>query len=174
MALSADMKLRIDPATPDDLSLILQLIRELAEFEKEPESAQATQQQLHAALFGAKPAAEAVILRLDGEPVGWALWFQNFSTWTGLPGLWLEDLYVRPQHRRNGVGRALLAYLARLCRERGYGRFEWSVLDWNTPAIDFYRAIGAEPMAQWTTQRLSGDALARLAAEDGSESDTNR
>ena len=157
------MPLTIDAATPADVPLVLDLIRELADYEKEPNAAQATPQQLHDALFGARPAAEAVIARLDGEPAGWALWFQNYSTWTGRPGLWLEDLFVRPQYRRNGVGRALLVYLARLCQERGYGRFEWSVLDWNTPALDFYRTLGAEPMSEWTTMRLTGDALSRLA-----------
>jgi len=157
------MPLTIDAATPADIPLVLDLIRELAEYEREPDAAQATPQQLHDALFSDRPAAEAVIARLDGEPAGWALWFQNYSTWTGRPGLWLEDLFVRPQYRRNGVGRGLLVYLARLCVERGYGRFEWSVLDWNTPALDFYRALGAEPMSEWTTMRLSGDALSRLA-----------
>ena len=160
------MALTVDPAKRQDVPLILELIRELAEYEHEPESAQSTPAQIHAALFGARPAAEAVIARLDGEPAGWALWFQNFSTWTGKPGLWLEDLYVRPRYRRQGVGRALLAYMARLCVERDYGRFEWSVLDWNTPAIDFYQALGAEAMSQWTTQRLTGEALRRLAETD--------
>lgn len=155
--------LRIDPATPDDVPLMLELIRELAEYEREPESAQATPGQIHQALFGGRPSAEAVIARVDGQPAGWALWFQNFSTWTGQPGLWLEDLFVRPAQRRNGVGRALLVYLAQLCVERGYGRFEWSVLDWNTPAIDFYRSLGAEPEDDWTTYRLTGEALERLA-----------
>lgn len=158
--------IRIEPAMPDDVPLMLDFVRELAEYENEPESAQATPQQLHEALFGARPAAEAVIARFEGEPAGWALWFQNFSTWTGLPGLWLEDLYVRPRFRRRGVGRALFAYLARLCRERGYGRLEWSVLDWNTPALDFYRALGSEPMSEWTTHRLSDEGLSRLADMD--------
>jgi GNAT superfamily N-acetyltransferase len=160
------MALSIDFATHQDVPLILDLIRELAEYEHEPDAAQATAEQIHAALFGERPAAEAVIARLDGEPAGWALWFQNFSTWTGQPGLWLEDLFVRPDYRRRGVGKALLVFLARLCVERDYGRFEWSVLDWNTPAVDFYRALGAEAMAEWTTQRLTGEALRRLADLD--------
>ena len=160
------MALSIDFATPDDVPLILDLIRELAEYEHEPDAAQATAEQIAAALFGEHPAAEAVIARLDGEPVGWALWFQNFSTWTGKPGLWLEDLLVRPQYRGQGVGKALLVFLARLCVERDYGRFEWSVLDWNTPAVDFYQAIGAEPMSEWTTQRMTGESLRRLADGD--------
>ena len=161
----ADPSLRIDPATPEDIPLILDLIKELAEYEHEPDAAQATPQQLHDALFGPRPAAEAVIARLDGVPAGWALWFQNYSTWTGKPGLWLEDLYVRPEHRRHGVGRALLTYLAGVCIERDYGRFEWSVLDWNTPAIDFYASLGAVQMSDWTTHRVTGDALRRLAGE---------
>jgi GNAT superfamily N-acetyltransferase len=160
------MALSIEFVRREDVPLILELIRELAEYEHEPESAQATAEQIEAALFGERPAAEAVIARLDGEPAGWALWFQNFSTWTGRPGLWLEDLFVRPQYRRRGVGKALLAYLARLCVERDYGRFEWSVLDWNTPALDFYKVLGAEAMSEWTTQRLSGESLRRLADMD--------
>jgi GNAT superfamily N-acetyltransferase len=158
-------RLRIDPATPADIPLILDLIRELAEYEHEPDSAQATPDQLHTALFGEHPASEAVIARLDGEPAGWAIWFQTFSTWTGKPGLWLEDLYVRPTARRAGVGKALLVYLAQVCVERGYGRFEWSVLDWNKPALDFYRTLGAIPMDQWTIHRVTGEALLKLAGE---------
>jgi GNAT superfamily N-acetyltransferase len=157
--------LNIDPATPADVPLIMQLIHELADYEREPDAVKATPAQLHAALFGPRPAAEAVIARLDGQPAGWALWFQSYSTWTGKPGLWLEDLFVRPQHRRRGVGRALLVYLARLCVERDYGRFEWSVLDWNQPSIDFYAALGAVQMSEWTTHRIDGDALRRLATE---------
>ncbi|HEY7466392.1 MAG TPA: GNAT family N-acetyltransferase [Dehalococcoidia bacterium] len=157
------MELRIEPARPEDVPLVLELIRELAEYEKEPESARATEGQIREALFGERPAAEAVIAWVDGEAAGWALWFQNFSTWTGKPGLWLEDLFVRPRFRRQGIGRALLAYLAGLCVERGYGRFEWSVLDWNTGAIEFYESLGAEAMGEWTTMRVSGEALRRLA-----------
>ena len=164
-----DASIRIDPATPADVPLIMQLILELADYEHEPDAAQATPRQLHDALFGPRPAAEAVIARLDGAPAGWALWFQNYSTWTGKPGLWLEDLYVRPEHRRHGVGRALLTYLARLCLERDYGRFEWSVLDWNQPAIDFYAGLGAVQMSDWTTHRIAGPALHRLAGQPPSE-----
>jgi GNAT superfamily N-acetyltransferase len=157
------MELRIEAARSEDVPLVLELIRELAEFEKEPDAAQATAEQIREALFGEKPAAEAVIAWVDGDAAGWALWFQNFSTWTGRPGLWLEDLFVRPRFRRQGVGRSLLTYLAGLCEQRGYGRFEWSVLDWNTGAIEFYESLGAEAMGEWTTMRVSGEALRRLS-----------
>jgi GNAT superfamily N-acetyltransferase len=158
-----DAGISIEPATPKDVPLILDFIRELAEYEKQPDAAQATESQMQRALFGEKPAAEAVIARVDGQPAGWALWFQSFSTWAGKAGLWLEDLYVRPAYRRRGIGRALLVHLARLCVERGYGRLEWSVLHWNTPALNFYREFGAEPMSDWTVQRLDGEALRALA-----------
>lgn len=150
------------PATTADVPLILDLIRGLAEYENEPESATATEAQMHEALFGSRPAAECVIARLDGTAAGFALWFQNFSTWTGSPGLWLEDLFVLPQYRRFGIGKALLRHLAGVCVERGYSRFEWSVLDWNQPAIDFYRSLGAVPMDEWTNFRLTGPALEAL------------
>jgi GNAT superfamily N-acetyltransferase len=155
--------LRIDTATPADIALILDFIRELAEYEQQPESAVATEELLHSALFGEHPSVEAVVARWRGEPAGFALWFQSFSTWTGLPGLWLEDLFVRPAYRRRGIGSALLLHLSRLCRERGYGRFEWAVLDWNRPAIEFYRSLGAQGLEEWTIHRLSGASLSRLA-----------
>ncbi len=158
-------ELEIAPAQPADVALILELVQGLADYEKEPDAARATPDQIHKGLFGEKPAAECVIARFQGEPAGLALWFQNFSTWTGRPGLWLEDLFVRPAFRRRGIGRELLRHLARVAQERGFSRLEWSVLDWNQPAVDFYRSLDAEPMDQWTTFRLSGDALARLAAE---------
>ncbi|MGE0686828.1 MAG: N-acetyltransferase family protein [Dehalococcoidia bacterium] len=158
-------QITISPATPDDVPTILDLIRGLAEYEHEPESATATAGQLHEALFAARPAAECAIARLDDEVAGFALWFQNFSTWTGRPGLWLEDLFVWPHLRRQGVGRALLQHLAAICVERNYGRFEWSVLDWNEPSINFYRSLGAVPMDEWTNFRLIGDALRMLGAE---------
>ena len=157
--------IRIDPATPEDVPLILEFIRELAAYEHEPESATATPEQLHAALFGDRPAAEAVIARHNGEPAALALWSQNFSTWTGRPGLWLEDLFVRPDYRRKGIAGAVMRYLARLAVERGYGRLEWSALDWNTPAIDFYKTLDSQPMDEWTIYRLTGDALTNLAEQ---------
>lgn len=157
--------IQISSASLEDVPLILDLIRGLAEYEREPESATATAEQIERALFGERPAAECVIARLDDRPAGFALWFQTFSTWTGEPGLWLEDLFVLPEYRRQGVGKALLRHLAAVCRDRGYKRFEWSVLDWNQPAIDFYRSLGAVAMDQWTTHRLSGRALDHLAGE---------
>ena len=156
-------QITIDPVTPADIPLVMHLIRALAEYEHELESAQATPEQLHEALFGPNPAAEAVIARLDGEAAGWAIWFQTFSTWTGRPGLWLEDLFVYPEKRRFGVGKALLQHLARICVDRNYTRFEWSVLDWNEPSIAFYRSLGAIGMDEWTTNRITGEALKKLA-----------
>lgn len=153
----------IRPATPEDVPLVLRFVRELAEYEREPDAVVATEPMLLDAFFGAKPYAEAVIAELDGIAAGFAVYFHNFSTWTGRPSLYLEDLYVTAAARGTGVGKALLAHLAGLALDRGCARFEWSVLDWNTPAIDFYRAMGAEPMDQWTVQRVSGDALVRLA-----------
>jgi GNAT superfamily N-acetyltransferase len=155
----------IRAALPADVPEIRAMIRELAEYERELESARATQEQLHDALFGAEPAVFALIAEDDstGAPVGFALWFRNFSTWTGTHGIYLEDLFVRSQARGGGHGKALLAALAAICVERGYERFEWAVLDWNEPSIGFYRSIGARPQDEWTVQRLAGDALRTLA-----------
>lgn len=157
----------IRPATVDDIPTIGELIRELADYEKAPHEARATDDQLRAALFGAQPAAYAnmAVDDVTGAPVGFALWFLNFSTWRGVHGIYLEDLYVRPSARGHGHGKALLSELARLCVERGYERLQWWVLNWNTPAIDFYTSVGAEPMDEWTVYRLGGDALAKLAGE---------
>lgn len=157
------MTIAIRPANPGDVSLILRLVRELAEFEREPDAVKATEPMLEAALFGERPTAEAVIAEIDGAAMGFALFFQNFSTWTGLPGIYLEDLYVTPDARGAGVGTALLRHLAGIALDRGCGRFEWAVLDWNTPAVDFYRAMGAVAMDEWTVQRVTGDALVQLA-----------
>ncbi|MEU4201756.1 GNAT family N-acetyltransferase [Streptomyces sp. NPDC045470] len=153
----------IRTATVDDVPVIHTMIRELAEYERARESAKATEAQLREALFGAHPAAFALIAEDAEGPVGFALWFRNFSTWTGTHGVYLEDLYVRPEARGGGHGKALLSALAEICTERGYERFEWSVLDWNEPSIGFYRSIGAEPMDGWTVFRLTGDALYNLA-----------
>jgi GNAT superfamily N-acetyltransferase len=154
------------PARRDDIPLILALIGELAEYERLADEAVATAADLEMALFGPRPAAEVAIAECDGRPAGFALFFVSFSTFVGKPGLYLEDLFVRPPFRGRGVGRRLMTHLARLAVERGYGRFEWSVLDWNTPAIDFYRRLGARPMDGWTVQRVDGDALRALAAQD--------
>lgn len=155
----------IRPASIADVPLILALIRELAEYEREPDAVVATEDLLARHLFGERPAAEVLIAELDGEAAGFALFFHNFSTWKGRHGLYLEDLFVRPAHRRHGVGLALMRHLARIAMERGCGRFEWSVLDWNTPAIDFYRALGAVGMDGWTVQRLDGETLHALATQ---------
>ena len=157
------MSLSIRAATPTDVPELLGLIRELAAYERLAEQVVASEGQLAAALFGPRPAAEALLAELDGAPVGFALYFQNFSTFLGRPGLYLEDLFVRPAARRRGVGRALFVELARLAQARGCGRFEWTVLDWNEPAIAFYRGLGAQPLSDWTVFRLSGEALARAA-----------
>jgi GNAT superfamily N-acetyltransferase len=155
--------IHIRAAEVRDVPLILRLVRELAEFEREPGAVVATEDMLSAALFGDRPAAEAVIAEHDSEAVGFALFFQNFSTWTGRPGLYLEDLYVTSAARGLGVGTALLRHLAGIALDRGYGRFEWAVLDWNEPAIAFYRSMGAVGMDEWRIQRVSAEALERLA-----------
>ncbi len=153
----------IRPATPDDVPLILMFLRELAAYEKLSHEVVASEADFQAALFGARPTVEAVIASLDGEAVGYALFFPNFSTFLGKPGLYLEDLYVRPAARGFGVGRELLIYLARLAVERGWGRFEWAVLDWNEPSIGFYKKLGAVPMDELTIFRLTGERLKKLA-----------
>lgn len=162
------MTTRLRPATPADVPLLLALVRELAEYEREPAAAVATAAQFADALFGPRAVAEAVVAEVDAADgltaAGFALFFHNFSTWTGRRGLYLEDLFVRPAHRGRGVGRALLAHLAGVAVARGCARFEWSVLDWNEDAIGFYRALGARPMDGWTVMRVDGEALTRLAA----------
>jgi GNAT superfamily N-acetyltransferase len=155
-------EIAVTPATPADVPLIRALIRELAEYERDPDSAVATDADLHAALFGQPPAAEVLIARIDGEAVGFALFFHNFSTWTGQRGIYLEDLFVRPSARSVGAGRVLLAALARIAVERGCARMDWAVLEWNELAIGFYHRIGAEMQTDWRIFRLSGDALGRL------------
>ncbi|MFA6044622.1 MAG: GNAT family N-acetyltransferase [Phycisphaerales bacterium] len=154
----------IREATPADVGLIVQLIKELAEYEREPLAAEATPAMIHEALFGPQPACECLIGTVDGEAQGFALFFHNFSTWKGKRGVYLEDLFVRPAARGVGLGKALLARLAKIAIERGCPRMEWNVLDWNEPALRFYRALGAEPLSEWTIHRLTGDALSRLAA----------
>lgn len=158
------MTIRIKPATSADAPIILQLIRELAEFERLLHEVRATEEQLREQLFGPRPAAEVVIARIGDEVAGFALYFHNFSTFLAKPGIYLEDLYVRQKFRGQGCGEELLRHLARTALERGCGRLEWSVLDWNERAIDFYKSLGAEQMDQWTLHRVTGDALIRLAA----------
>ncbi|MBF9067555.1 GNAT family N-acetyltransferase [Streptacidiphilus fuscans] len=165
----------IRPARPDDVAEIHAMVRELADYEKSLPEAKATEQQLHDALFAEHPAvfahiAEEVQEGADGQDgavrtVGFALWFRNYSTWTGVHGVYLEDLYVRPESRGGGHGKGLLAELARICVERGYGRLEWSVLDWNEPSLAFYKALGAVRMEEWTVHRLTGTALESLASQ---------
>ncbi|MBI5948462.1 MAG: GNAT family N-acetyltransferase [Chloroflexi bacterium] len=154
------------PAIEADLDTIIELIHALAEYEREPEAVVLDRDSLRRHLFGSRPYAEVILAETDaGESAGFALFFHNFSTWLGQPGLYLEDLFVRPIHRGRGYGKLLLAELARLAVERGCGRVEWSVLDWNEPSIAFYKGLGALPMDEWTTYRLAGDALRRLARE---------
>jgi len=156
-------QIRIDAATPADVPTIRTLIRELAEFERLLHEANATEEQIHDGLFGPKPGAEVVIARIGEEVAGFALFFHNFSTFLGRRGLYLEDLFVRPRFRGSGCGGALLRHLAQLAVERNCGRFEWSVLDWNQRAIDFYKNLGAVPMDEWTLYRVTDVALEKLA-----------
>lgn len=167
----ASRSVAVRPATPADVSLILQLIRDLAEYERAAEQVVATEQTLSRHLFGEGfgrgPVAEALIGEIDGVPQGFALYFSNFSTWLARPGIYLEDLFVRPATRGRGLGKALLVELARIALRRGCGRLEWSVLDWNEPAIGFYKALGAVPMNEWTVFRLTGESLERLGRPRG-------
>jgi len=156
----------IRAATPEDVPLIIRFIRELADYEKALHEAIATEEQLLDALFCENPRVESVICNVNGTPVGFALYFYSFSTWLGQHGLFLEDLYVTPDHRGAGAGKALLKYLARKAVDEGCGRFEWNVLDWNRPAIDFYEAFGAQPQNEWVGYRLTGSALSAFAASD--------
>ncbi len=153
----------IRPATAADTALILQLIRELAEYEKLLHEVVATEEILHQTLFGDQPKAYTIILEENGQAAGFALYFYNFSTFLGRPGIYLEDLYVRPAFRGKGYGKALLQWLAAKALDEGCGRLEWWVLDWNAPSIAFYESLGAEAMDEWTVYRLSGDALTSLA-----------
>ncbi|MBB5942013.1 GNAT family N-acetyltransferase [Xanthomonas sp. 3307] len=156
--------LHIRPAVADDAALILRLIRDLARYERAEDAVQTDEAGLRATLFGADARAQALICEADGQPIGYAVYFYNYSTWLGRNGLYLEDLYVDPAHRGVGAGKALLQHLARQAVAEGCGRFEWSVLDWNQPAIDFYEAVGALAQDEWTVYRLQGEALARFAA----------
>jgi len=150
-------------AIVDDVPIILELIRALATYERAPNEVTATEQGLIEVLFGEKPAAEVLLAFENETAVGFAVFFHNFSTWLGRPGLYLEDLFVKPEHRGKGYGRALLIHLAKIARERGCGRMEWAVLGWNEPAIEFYRKLGAKPMDEWTVFRLTRDGIEKLA-----------
>ncbi len=155
----------IRPATERDAAVILSLIKGLAEYEKLSHEVVATEELLSATLFGPHPVAEVILGDYDGKPVSFALFFHNYSTFLGRPGIYLEDLFVKPEMRRRGFGKVMLAYVANLAKERQCGRLEWSVLDWNEPAWKFYKSIGAVPMDQWTVHRVTGEGINRLAAE---------
>src|SRR5690349_8451074 len=168
-AVPDSLPFRIRFAQVQDIPTVLSLIHALAEYERAPDEVIATEALLKENLFSAPPAAEVLLVEENGEPVGFALFFHNFSTWMGRRGLYLEDLFVRPDKRGRGYGRALLVRLAQIARDRECGRMEWAVLDWNEPALQFYRKLGARPNEEWTIYRLTGDGIARLAAEDGSK-----
>ncbi len=157
--------LNIRPATPIDIPEILKFIRELAEYEKLADQAVATAEDLLRDGFAERPYFQVLIAEWDGQPAGFALYFYNYSTFQGRPGLYLEDVFVRPPYRGNGIGKALLLHVARIAAEEGCGRFQWQVLDWNTPAIKFYESLGAQVMKEWLTMRVSGEALQKLAAQ---------
>lgn len=154
---------RLRPAQPGDEPGILAAIQGLADYEREPDAVDNTEEALTSSLFGDSPGVFSHVVERDGSIVGIALWFVTYSTWTGRHGIWLEDLFVDPGQRGRGYGKALISALAALCVERGYSRLEWTVLDWNAPSIAFYRSLGAVAMDEWTTQRLAGDALAKVA-----------
>jgi GNAT superfamily N-acetyltransferase len=158
----ADFKIR--PARLEDVPIILQLIHDLATYERAPDEVTATEEQLVEVLFGEKPAAEVLLAFEEESPVGFAVYFYNFSTWLGRPGLYLEDLFVKPDKRGKGYGRALLIELAKIARDRNCGRMEWAVLDWNEPAIKFYRSLDATAMHEWTVFRLTGEEIGKLAS----------
>jgi len=161
--MSDDETPTIRVATTEDVPAIASLIRELARYERAADEAVATDGQLRDAIFGTAAHVQCHVALVDGEVVGMALWFLNYSTWQGTAGIYLEDLYVLPEHRGRGIGRALMQTLARLCVEKGYSRLQWWVLKWNTPAIDFYESFGAAPMDEWTVYRLSDDSLRAFA-----------
>jgi GNAT superfamily N-acetyltransferase len=158
--------IRIHAASERDVPVILSFIRKLAEYEKLSHLVVATEENIREHVFGPNPVAEVLLAYWDDEPVGFALYLRNFSTFLGQAGIYLEDLFVEPAHRGKGIGKALLARLAKTALERGYGRLEWAVLDWNTPSIEFYRSLGAVPLDEWTPYRVTGEALSRLALGD--------
>ena len=154
--------MKIRPSRKDEALIILQLIKDLAEYEKAPNEVKATEREIIETIFSDNPKVFCDFVEVDGDIAGMAIWFLNYSTWQGKHGIYLEDLYVKPEYRGRGYGKALLQHLASICNERGYGRFQWWVLDWNSPAIEFYRSLGAEAMSEWTVYRVSGLSLRRL------------
>ena len=154
--------MKIRPARKDEASIILQLIKDLAEYEKAPDEVKAGEKEIIETIFADNPKVFCDLVEVDGDIAGMAIWFLNYSTWQGKHGIYLEDLYVKPEYRGRGYGKALLQHLAGICNERGYGRFQWWVLDWNSPAIEFYHSLGAEAMSEWTVYRVSGLPLRRL------------
>jgi GNAT superfamily N-acetyltransferase len=162
--------LDIRAADAEDVPLLFSLVVELAEYERAADHVSGSEELLHDALFGERPIAEAVIAEIDSTPVGFALFFTTFSTWLCRPGIWLEDLYVRPEFRRGGIGRTLLVHVAQIAVERQCGRMEWSALHWNTPALDFYDALGAQRLSEWEGFRLEGETLTALASEPSAAS----
>ena len=154
--------MKIRPARKDEAAIILQLIKDLAEYEKAPDEVKASEKEILETIFADNPKVFCDFVEVDGHIAGMAIWFLNYSTWQGKHGIYLEDLYVKPEFRGRGYGKALLQHLAHICNERRYGRFQWWVLDWNTPAIEFYRSLGAEAMSEWTVFRVSGGPLRRL------------
>lgn len=157
--------LEIKTVTKNDIPLVLEFIRELAEYERMADQVVASEKSIEQSLFGESPVAEAFMGRVNNEPVAFAIIFHNYSTFVSKPGLYLEDLFVKPEERGKGYGKTMLRFLAKLAVERGCGRFEWAVLDWNKPAVDFYKSLGAEAMDEWTVYRLSGEALANMAQD---------
>ena len=154
--------MKIRPARKEEVGIVLQLIHDLAHYEKAPNEVEATEKELLATIFIDNPKVFCDVVDVDGEIVGMAIWFLNYSTWQGKHGIYLEDLFIKPEYRGHGYGKALLKHLAKICDERGYGRFQWWVLDWNSPAIEFYRSLGAVAMDEWTVYRVSGNALKEL------------
>ena len=155
--------MKIRPARKEEVGIVLQLIHDLAHYEKAPNEVEATEKELLATIFIDNPKVFCDVVDVDGEIVGMAIWFLNYSTWQGKHGIYLEDLFIKPEYRGHGYGKALLKHLAKICDEKGYGRFQWWVLDWNSPAIEFYRSLGAVAMDEWTVYRVSGEPLTSLA-----------
>ena len=156
----------IRAARREEVGVVLELIKNLAEYEKAPDQVEATEKELLTTIFADDPKVFCDVVEVEGAIVGMAIWFLNYSTWQGKHGIYLEDLIIKPEHRGHGYGKALLKHLAALCEERGYGRFQWWVLDWNSPAIEFYRSLGAEAMDEWTVYRVSGQPLKELGAKN--------